>query len=67
MRLQLHATWDKLPNGKWRARTQSRDMDKQISNAKGEFLYPDSKYYRLGTAPARWSINDREVVVIVLL
>ena len=42
-------------------------MNGQISNAKGEFLYPDSKYYRLGTAPAQWCINDRETCTIVFL
>ena len=60
-RLKLIATID------GRERTQSREMNKQISNANGEFLYPDAKYYRLGTAPAQWSINDRETCVIVFL
>lgn len=60
-RLKLKATID------GRERTQSREMNGQISNAKGEFLYPDSKYYRLGTAPAQWCINDRETCYIVFL
>lgn len=60
-RLKLLATLDD------RTREQSREMNGQISNAKGEFLYPDSKYYRLGTAPARYSVNDREVCYIIFL
>lgn len=60
-RLKLLATLDN------RTREQSREMNGQISNAKGEFLYPDSKYYRLGTAPAQWCINDRETCTIVFL
>ena len=48
-----------------RTREQSKEMNKQISNANGEFLYPDGKYYRLGTAPAQWCINDRETQTIV--
>lgn len=60
-RLKLLATLDD------RTREQSREMNGQISNAKGEFLYPDSKYYRLGTAPAQWCINDRETCIIVFL
>lgn len=60
-RLKLLATLDD------RTRVQSREMNGQISNAKGEFLYPDSKYYRLGTAPAQWCINDRETCTIVFL
>ncbi len=60
-RLKLLATLDD------RTREQSREMNGQISNAKGEFLYPDSKYYRLGTAPAQWCINDRETCTIVFL
>ncbi len=50
-----------------RERSQSALMNNQISSPVGLFLYPDGKYYRLGTAPARWSINDREVQVIVFL
>ena len=60
-RLKLIATLDD------RTRPQSREMNGQISNAKGEFLYPDAKYYRLGTAPAQWCINDRETCTIVFL
>lgn len=60
-RLKLKATLD------GREREQSREMNGQVSNANGEFLYPDSKYYRLGTAPARWCINDRETCTIVFL
>lgn len=50
-----------------RTREQSKEMNGQISNDKGEFLYPDGKYYRLGTAPAQWCINDRETQTIVFL
>lgn len=67
MRLKLKATFDKLPNGKWRSREQSRAMDGFISTANGMYMYPDGKYYRLGTAPARWSINDRETQYAVFL
>lgn len=50
-----------------RERSQSALMNNQISSPMGLFLYPDGKYYRLGTAPAKWSINDREVQAIVFL
>lgn len=50
-----------------RTRPQSRAMDGFISDEKGRFIYPDGRYYKLGTAPARWSINDREDSVIVFL
>ena len=61
MRLKLKATLD------GRERTQSKAMDGFISTANGLYMYPDGKYYRLGTAPARWSINDRESQYIVFL
>ena len=67
VRLRLKATFDKLPNGKWRAREQSRAMDGFISTANGLFMYPDGKYYRKGTQPARWCINDREDLYFVFL
>lgn len=67
VRLKLKATFDRLPNGKWRSREQSRAMNDFISTANGLYMYPDGKYYRLGTAPARWSINDRETQVTVFL
>lgn len=67
MRLKLKATFDKLPNGKWRSREQSRAMDGFISTANGLYMYPDGKYYKLGTAPAQWCINDRETQYIVFL
>lgn len=67
MRLKLKATFDRLPNGKWRSREQSRAMDGFVSTANGMYMYPDGKYYRLGTAPARWCINDREEQYIVIL
>lgn len=60
-RLKLKATLD------GREREQSREMNGQVSNAEGEFLYPDGKFYKLGEAPARWCINDREVQYIVFL
>lgn len=60
-RLKLISVLDK------RTRQQSAQMNNQISNKKGEFKYPDGKYYRLGYAPARWSINDRETSVIVFI
>lgn len=60
-RLKLKSTLD------GRERQQSKDMDGQVSNADGEFLYPDGKFYRLGEAPAQWCINDREVQYIVFL
>ena len=66
-RLRLKAELDKLPNGKWRTRPQSRAMNGFISDEKGRFIYPDGRYYKLGTAPARWSINDRETSYIVFL
>lgn len=50
-----------------RTRPQSINMNGQISTATGLFLYPDGKYYRLGTAPAQWCINDRETQTIVFL
>ena len=50
-----------------RTRPQSRAMDGFVSDEKGRFIYPDGRYYKLGTAPARWSINDREDSVIVFL
>lgn len=61
VRLKLIATID------GRERLQSKEMNGQISNDEGEFLYPDNKRYRLGTAPAQWCINDRETQVIVFL
>ena len=48
-----------------RTRHQSAQMNGQISNAEGLFKYPDGKLYKLGQAPARWSINDRESSYIV--
>lgn len=61
VRLKLISTID------GRERSQSALMNGYISNSMGMFLYPDGKYYRLGTAPARYSINDRETQVIVFL
>lgn len=66
-RLRLKAEFDRLPNGKYRARPQSRAMHGFVSDEKGRFIYPDGRYYHLGSAPARWSINDREVSYIVFL
>lgn len=60
-RLRLKAELDD------RTRPQSRAMHGFISDEKGRFIYPDGRYYKLGTAPARWSINDREVSYIVFL
>lgn len=50
-----------------RERPQSRAMNGFISDSKGRFIYPDNKYYHLGSAPARWSINDRETSYFVFL
>ena len=50
-----------------RERPQSRAMNDFISDSKGRFIYPDGKYYHLGSAPARWSINDRESSYFVFL
>jgi hypothetical protein len=50
-----------------RERPQSRAMNGFISDSKGRFIYPDGKYYHLGSAPARWSINDRETSYFVFL
>lgn len=61
IRLKLKATID------GRQRKQSELMDGFVSTANGMYMYPDGKYYRLGTAPARWSISDREVQFIVFL
>jgi len=61
VRLKLISTID------GRERSQSALMNGYISNPMGMFLYPDGKYYRLGTAPARYAINDRETQVIVFL
>lgn len=60
-RLRLKAVID------GRERPQSRAMDGFISDEKGRFIYPDGRYYKLGTAPARWSINDRETSYFVFL
>ena len=61
IRMKLKATID------GRERTQSRVMDGFISTANGLYMYPDGKYYKLGTAPAQWCINDRETQYIVFL
>ena len=61
IRMKLKATLD------GRERTQSRIMDGFISTANGLYMYPDGKYYKLGTAPAQWCINDRETQYIVFL
>lgn len=60
-RLRLKAVIDD------RTRPQSRAMNGFISDEKGRFIYPDNRYYKLGTAPARWSINDRETSYFVFL
>ncbi len=61
MRLKLKATLD------GRERPQSRVMDGFVSTANGLFMYPNGQYYKLGTAPAQWCINDRETQYIVFL
>lgn len=61
MRLKLKATID------GRERTQSKVMDGFISTASGLYMYPDGIYYRLGSSPAQWCINDRETQYIVFL
>lgn len=50
-----------------RERAQSRAMNGFISDIKGRFIYPDGRYYHLGSAPAKWSINDRETSYFVFL
>lgn len=50
-----------------RERPQSRAMNGFISDIKGRFIYPDGRYYHLGSAPAKWSINDRETSYFVFL
>ena len=60
-RLRLKAVID------GRERPQSRAMDGFVSDEKGRFIYPDGRYYHLGSAPARWSINDRETSYFVFL
>ena len=50
-----------------RERPQSRAMNGFISDIKGRFVYPDGRYYHLGSAPAKWSINDRETSYFVFL
>ncbi len=43
-----------------RTRPQSAQMDGQISNENGEFLYPDGRWYVLGNSGnPHWDINDR--------
>ena len=61
MRLKLKATLD------GRERTQSKAMDGFISTANGLYMYPNGQYYRLGSAPAQYCINDRETQYIVFL
>lgn len=61
MRLKLKATLD------GRERTQSKAMDGFVSTANGLYMYPNGQYYRLGSAPAQYSINDRESQYIVFL
>lgn len=61
IRMKLKATID------GRQRKQSEKMNGFISTANGLYMYPDGKYYKLGTAPAQWSINDRETQYIVFL
>lgn len=46
-----------------RTRPQSAEMDGQISNEKGEFRYPDGRYYVKGLQPKQWRINDRGTTV----
>lgn len=60
-RLKLKAVID------GRERAQSRAMNGFISDEKGAFIYPDGRYYKLGAAPAQWSINDRETSYFVFL
>lgn len=60
-RLKLRATID------GRQRTQSELMNGFISTANGLYMYPNGNYYKLGSAPAQWSINDRETQYIVFL
>lgn len=61
MRLKLKATID------GRERTQSKAMDGFISTANGLYMYPNGNYYKLGTAPAQYCINDRETQYVVFL
>lgn len=44
-----------------RTRPQSAQMDGDISNENGEFLYPDGRWHIPGnTGNAKWDVNDRE-------
>lgn len=61
IRLKLKATID------GRQRKQSEAMNGFISTANGLYMYPNGQYYKLGTAPAQYSINDREAQYIVFL
>lgn len=60
-RLKLRAVIDS------RTRLQSIQMDGQVSDKQGRFKYPNGRYYKLGEAPARWSINDRETQYPIFL
>lgn len=50
-----------------RTRTQSRQMNNQISTANFTFRYPNGKFYKKGSQPVRWAANDREATVTVFL
>lgn len=57
-KLRLIATLDN------RTRSQSANMDNQLSNDKGQFLYPDIGYaFPHRTGIAKYDINDRETTI----
>lgn len=58
-RLKLLSIMDK------RTRPQSAQMNGQISDKNGYFIYPDGKKYKLGFQPMQWLIMDRETSVVV--
>lgn len=42
-----------------RERTQSREMNSQLSDKHGRFRYPDGGRYKMGEQPKQYLINDR--------
>lgn len=49
-----------------RTRPQSRQMNGYFANKAGRFLYPNGNRYFIYEAPPQYSINDREVLLVVL-
>ncbi len=59
-RLKMKAVLDE------HTRDQSRQMNGYFANKAGRFLYPNGSRYFIYEAPPQYSINDREVLLIVL-